>query len=355
LIDLDDPRALDEADPAGMLKTVLSLPEQCAAGYLAGRDAENLPSVESMSSVVVCGMGGSGIAGDILAALYRDRLGVPIVPVKNPVLPEFAGKDAIVVCSSYSGTTAETLACFEQAADRGCRLVALCSGGPLARRAEDQDFAVVRVPAGVVAPRAAVGHLAFGLLGALEAMGALPPLRSDVAHCARDLEGLSAQIAPDVPRRENPAKDAAATIGDRVPVVWGAEGIGTVVASRWKTQFNENAKVPAFSSSLPELDHNEVVGWAAGTGDRFFLVTLRHGHEHPDVASRFEVSIDVVLASGLGHREVRVGTGSPLGDLMRLVMLGDATSVYLGYLRSVDPAPIEAIARIKRAVEGPSS
>jgi glucose/mannose-6-phosphate isomerase len=352
LIDLDDPRALDEADPAGMLETVLSLPEQCAAGYRAGREAENLPSFDSISAVVVCGMGGSGITGDVLAALFRDRLGVPIVVVKNPVLPEFAGKDALVVCSSYSGTTAETIACFEQAADRGCRLVALCSGGTLERRAEDQDFAVVRVPPGIVAPRAAVGHLAFGLLGAMERMGALPPLRSDVARCARDLEQLSEQISGAVPGGRNPAKDTAAAIGDRVPIVWGADGVGAVAASRWKTQFNENAKIPAFSSSLPELDHNEVVGWAAGAGHRFFLATLRHDHEHPDVASRFDISVDVVRSSGMDHREVRVRTGSALAGLMRLVMLGDATSVYLGYLRGVDPTPIEAIARIKRAVEG---
>ena len=352
MIDLDDPQALEGADPSGMLEAVLSLPEHCAAGYRAGRDAENLPSAESISSVVVCGMGGSGVAGDIFAALYRDRLGVPIVVVKNPVLPEFAGKDALVVCSSYSGTTAETLACFEEAAGRGCRILALSSGGALARSAEEQGFPVVRVPSGIVAPRAAVGHLAFGLLGAMEGVGALPQLESDVTGCIADLERLSVQIGPDARTGENAAKDTAAAIGDRVPVVWGAEGLGAVAAARWKTQFNENAKVPAFSSSLPELDHNEVVGWATRTGDRFFLATLRHDHEHPDVASRFEVSVDVVRSSGLVHREVRVSTGSPLADLMRLVMLGDATSVYLGCLRGVDPAPIDAIARIKRAVEG---
>jgi glucose/mannose-6-phosphate isomerase len=352
LIDLDDARALGEADPSGMLQTVLSLPEQCAAGYRAGREAENLPSAESISALVVCGMGGSGVAGDILGALYRDRLGIPIAVVKSPVLPEFAGKDALVVCSSYSGTTGETVACFEEAADRGCRVVAVGSGGELTRRAAEEDFAVVDVPRGIVAPRAAVGHLAFGLLGALEAMGTLPPLGAEVSRCIGQLERVRAEVGPDRTVRQNPAKRVAVAIGDRVPVVWGAEGLGAVAASRWKTQLNENAKVPAFSSSLPELDHNEVVGWARGTGHTFFLLTLRHGDEHPDVAARFDVSVDVVRASGLEHLEVRAGVGSPLGDLMRLVMLGDAASVYLGCARGFDPTPIEAIDRIKGAIEG---
>jgi len=350
LIELDDPRALQEADPSGMLRTVLSLPAQCADGYRAGRTAVHLPSSDSVSAIVVCGMGGSGVAGDVLAALYHDRLGVPIVVVKNPVLPEFAGKDALVVCSSYSGTTGETLACFEQASGRGCRLVAVCSGGELARRAEQEDAPVVEVPPGMIAPRAAVGHLSFGVLGVLEAVGILPPLEAEVAHCVRVLERLGHEVGLSRPKGENPAKDLALAIGERRPVIWGADGPGAVAALRWKTQLNENAKVPAFHSSLPELDHNEVVGWSSGVGRDFFLFTLRHDDEHPEVSARFDVSVEVVKGSGLEHREIRAAGGSPLSDLMWLIMLGDATSVFLAYLRGHDPTPIEAIERIKRAM-----
>jgi glucose/mannose-6-phosphate isomerase len=144
-------------------------------------------------------------------------------------------------------------------------------------------------------------------------------------------------------------------MGNRYPVIWGADGIGAVAATRWRTQLAENAKVPAFASALPELNHNEVVGWSEGTGSSFFLVALRHQGEAADVAARFGVTVDVVSASGLEFDEVWAEGQSPLARLMWLCLLGDAVSVYLAFLRGVDPTPIEAIARIKAALEGEGS
>ena len=339
-----------EADPSRMLDAVLRLPAQCAEGYRAGREASDLPSADSATSIVVCGMGGSGVAGDVLAALYRGRLGIPVVAVKDFTLPEFCGKDTLVICSSYSGSTAETLACFHEAMERGCRVLAVTSGGELAWRAEAAEMGVVSIPGGLQ-PRCAIGYLVFAVLGALEEAGALPRLEADVSYCAAALGRVAAEVAPDHPTGVNPAKALATAIGDRVPVVWGAEGLGAVAARRWKTQVNENAKGPAMASALPELDHNEVVGWPTGSGEGFFLVTLRHGGEHPDISGRFDVSVAVVAASGIEHREVRAQGRSALTDLMWLIMVGDATSVYLGLVRGVDPAPIEAIHRVKRALE----
>jgi glucose/mannose-6-phosphate isomerase len=135
-----------------------------------------------------------------------------------------------------------------------------------------------------------------------------------------------------------------------VPVVWGAEGIGAVAAARWKADLNENAKVPAFWSELPELDHNEVVGWSAGRGREFFVVALRHGGEHPDVAERFPPSIEIAASAGAGVAEVWARGGSDLSRLLELVLRGDLVSTYLAIARSVDPTPIEAIARLKAAL-----
>ena len=354
-IDLDDQEALARADPGRMLDTVLSLPEQCRRGYRLGVDTAGLPSADGVDAVVVCGMGGSGIAGDVLAALFGDRLSVPVVVVKNPVLPEFCGKDTLVVCSSYSGTTAETLACYEAAASRGCRVVAVASGGALAERARAQGFPVVPVPEGMTSPRAAIGCSSFGILGALEATGVIPPVRLEVEGCAALLDRVATEVGPDRTREANPAKALAGDLNGRVPVVWGADGVGAVAAARWKTQLNENAKVPAFASVLPELDHNEVVGWSAGVGSGFSLITLRQRGEPPGVAARFVATLDVVRGSGLDHHEVEARSGAPLSDLMELVLMGDAVSVYLAYLRGVDPTPIDAIARIKRALEGAGS
>ena len=348
---LDDLAALAANDPSGMLEAVLGLAAQCRDGYRAGLDAPDLPSGDGVTAVAICGMGGSGVCGDVIRAVYRDRLTIPVTVAKGPVLPEFCGKDTLVVASSYSGGTAETLACFDEAAGRGCRVVAVTSGGELERRAKEHGSAVVPVPAGFQ-PRAAVGHLTFGVLGALEAMGVIPTLGAEVGHVARVLEQLRNRIGPEVPSESNRAKLLAAAIGDRVPVIWGADGVGGVAATRWRTELNENAKVPAFSSALPELDHNEVVGWSPGAGERFVLVTLRHPGEHPDVAGRFPVSVEVAQSSGMPHLDVRADGDTPLSSLMALVMLGGAVSVYLAALRGVDPTPIDAIARIKRALEG---
>jgi glucose/mannose-6-phosphate isomerase len=207
------------------------------------------------------------------------------------------------------------------------------------------------VPTGLM-PRAALGHLAFGLLGALESAGLVPRLAADVDEAVREMERLLEDLAPDVPTERNAAKRTATAIGERVPVIWGAEGFASVAANRWRTQWNENAKLPAFASALPELDHNEVVGWADGTGRTFAVVALRHADEHPDVAARFPLSLDIARKAGVEPIEVTASGTSALARLFSLVVLGDLASTYVGLARGVDPSPIEAIAELKAALAG---
>jgi len=346
---LDDPAGLRAADPGGMLDAVVALPRHCREGHRLGLDAPDLPSAEGATAIAFCGMGGSAVAGDVLRALHADRLGVPVVVVRSPELPGFCGPDTLVLSSSYSGGTAETLACFDEAVARGCHVVAVTSGGELGRRAAELGLGRVAVPAGFM-PRAALGYLALGALGALEAIGVGPPLSADLEEAVRELEALLGECGPEVPSTSNPAKSLALSLGERVPVVWGSEGIGAVAAARWKTQCNENAKVPAFAASLPELDHNEVVGWSEGRGAGFALIALRHAGEHPEVAARFPLSLEIARSSGLEATEVWGRGRSALARLLTLVLFGDLVSVYLGITRGVDPTPIEAIARLKRAL-----
>ena len=348
---LDDPAAVAAADPRGMLRTVLGLGEQCRRGYAAGRSADGLPSGLELHALVLCGMGGSGVAGDMIRALYRERLIVPVDVVRDPTLPEHCDKDTIVVCSSYSGDTVETLALFEEAARRGCRLVAVTAGGALAAAAMEIEAPVVRAPTGLM-PRAALGHLLLGTLGALEAIGVVPAMGEDVESVAGTLAELAEEVGPVRPAGSNEAKSLAVAVNGRVPVVWGAEGVGAVAATRWKTDLNENAEMPAFAAALPELDHNEVVGWSAGSGKGFAVVALRHEDEHPDVAARFPVSEAIARDAGALVREVAARGDTPLGRLLSLVLLGGAMSVYFGILRGVDPGPIANIDRVKRELAG---
>jgi glucose/mannose-6-phosphate isomerase len=347
---LDDASAIRAADPGRMLEIVCALPSHCREGYALGLASDDLPSVHDVTSVSVCAMGGSAVAGDVIRALYADRLHVPVSVVRTPELPEHCGPHSLVLASSYSGETSEALTLFDEAVRRGCRLIAITSGGELARRATEAGAGLVRLPTGFM-PRAALGYLTLGALGALESIGLVPAVASDLQETVDELEREIARCGPDVPSASNPAKTLATRIGDRVPVIWAAEGIGAVAASRWKTQFNENAKAPAFWSALPELDHNEVVGWSEGRGRPFFLVALRHAGEHPDVAARFPLSLDIARTSGAEVEEVQASGRSALARLFTLALRGDLVATYHALANGVDPSPIDAIVRLKRALE----
>jgi glucose/mannose-6-phosphate isomerase len=348
-VDLDDAAAVHALDPGGMLGIVAGLAEQVRDGYARGRALDPVPSADDIASVAFCGMGGSAIAGDVLRVLAAPRLLVPVAVVRTPELPAFVGPSSVVIASSYSGGTAETLALFEAALARGGRTIALTSGGALAERAAAAGVPVVTVPGGLM-PRAAFGSLTLATLGAFEAMGLLPMLADDVDEAVTQLDAVIASDGPEAATASNRSKAFALQLLGRVPIIWGAEGIGAVAASRWKAQFNENAKVPAFASALPELDHNEVVGWSAEQGDRFAVIALRHPGEHPDVASRFALSLEIAASSGALVEEVHALGSSALARLLTLVQVGDLISTYLGLARGVDPTPIEAIARLKVAL-----
>jgi len=350
-VDLDDSEALAAHDPSDMLRAVGALPSDCALSYVTGREAEGLPSLDGISAVTFCGMGGSAVAGDVIRSVFRDRLNVPVDVDRSPLLPEYAGPHTLVVASSYSGNTSETLSAFREAAARGCRIVAVTSGGVLSDECARHGMAVVPVPGGS-APRAALGSLAFGALGALESAGLLPPMEADVEETVAELAGLAGELGPAVPTGDNAAKRLAGWLGDRTPVVWGAEGIGAVAAMRWKTQLNENGKVPAWCSSMSELDHNEVVGWAEGKGAGNVVIALRHEGEAAEADSRFPLSEAIARDAGAEVEEVVARGRSSLARLLTLIMLGDFTSVYVGLRHGIDPTPVVVIERLKAALVG---
>lgn len=351
MTDLDDTAAILAADRGGMLEAIAHLPEHCADGYANGLGTKGLPSANGVTAIAFCGMGGSAVAGDVIRALYISRLRVPFEVIRTPALPEFCGPHTLVFASSYSGDTAETLTCFEEAVRRGCRVVPVSSGGELVARAAELDLAVVPVPAGYQ-PRAALGFLALGALGALEAMGVVPSADEDLGEATDVLRTLAATLTPDVPVASNRAKQLAAAIGTRTPVVWGAEGLGSVAAMRWKTQMNENGKIPAWWASMSELDHNEIVGWSGETGKGSYLIALRHEEERRDLADRFPLTLEIVADAGLRGEEVWAHGRSNIARLLSLILIGDLASVYVGIGRGFDPTPVDVITRLKTALAG---
>jgi glucose/mannose-6-phosphate isomerase len=349
MIDLDDVRAIRDQDAGGMFEAVAALGSHCRGGYSNGVEAKGLPDLADIRGVVFCGMGGSAVAGDVLRSVFRDRLGVPVEVNRSPELPEHAGPHSLVVASSYSGNTSETLAAFRESTKRGCRAIVVSSGGTIVVEAGEAGVPVVRVPEGFQ-PRAALGWLAFTILGALEVAGLLPPLAEDVDEAAGEVDARAAACGPDVLAADNPAKQLADAIGDRVPVIWGAEGIGAAAAARWKTQFNENGKVPAWWSSMSELDHNEVVGWTAPFGSAHTVIALRHEGEDPEIAVRFPLSLQIAADAGAATHEVWATGRSALARLMSLISLGDFTSAFVAIRKGADPTPVDVIQRLKAAL-----
>jgi glucose/mannose-6-phosphate isomerase len=301
---------------------------------------------------VVAGMGGSGVAGDLLAALAFAASPVPVLAVKGDRLPAFVGPGTLLVAVSYSGDTAETLSAVEQGLAAGARLVAVASGGALAElaQAHRSPLLAVEAPPGR-SPRAALWSLLVPVCSAAEAVGVLPPLRDQVLAAADTLDAEAAALGPAAPTDANPAKQAALRLLDRLPVVWGSGQLGAVAAARFRTVCNENAKVSVVQAALPEANHNDVVGLEGGLGRGRALVLLRdEAGEHERDGRRVAAALE---ALGVVDPVVRrTGEGPDLVRLARLTAFADFTSVYLAVARGVDPTPIRTIDRVKAALAG---
>ena len=347
---LDDERTLLAGDPSGMLRAVASLPRQCAEGYRLAISAPDLPTAEGVQNVAVCGMGGSAVAGDVLRALAATRIGVPVQVVRSPELPEW--------CQPHARRRLQLLGGHGRDArvPRG--------GGParvqgrgrdvgerVRRLAEELGLGRVVVPGGLQ-PRAAVGLLTLGTIGAVEAAGLLPAMRGDVDECVRELEVLVDRLAPGVPAtidleagRRGGRRVRACDVGRR-----GSGRGGRRALEDADEREREGARVRLVA---PELDHNEVVGWSQDRGHGYLVVALRHDGEHPDVAARFELSTRIADDAGARTIEVWAHGRSALARLFSLVVVGDFTSTYLGISRGVDPTPVDAISRLKAALAEP--
>jgi glucose/mannose-6-phosphate isomerase len=345
-VDLDDPAAVRAADPGGMLGQVASAGDQARAALAASQRA-SLVGPEPRA-LVVAGMGGSGIAGDVLSALAYYRSPVPVLSVKGDRLPGFVGPSTLLVAVSYSGTTDETLAAVEEGLSAGARLVAVCSGGRLEEVARQHGAPVVTVAPGRM-PRAALWSLAVPVCMAATAAGVLEPLADQVRAAADALDAEAELLGPSVPTNSNPAKQAARRLLGKLPIAWGTGQLGAVAANRLRTQCNENAKISAISAPVPESNHADIMGLEGGLGPGRELVLLRdRSGEHERDPRRVIAACEALDVSSPILRNA--GSGPPLVRLARLLAFVDHLSVYLGLCRGVDPTPIETIFRLKAAL-----
>jgi glucose/mannose-6-phosphate isomerase len=337
--------AIARVDSSGQLDDVLGLPEHLQDA-LWRVDSAGLTPQDSPRGLVVAGMGGSAIGGALALAALGDHASRPIFAARAYGLPPWTTPDTTVLCASYSGETEETLACYEAAGALGARRVVVTTGGRLAEQARADGIPVIPLPGGFQ-PRAAVGYLTVAALEVAALCGVGPRMATEIDVAASHTAQLVAEWGPDGPD-DGLAKTLARGLADTIPVIAGA-GLTVPLAYRWKTQLNENAKIPAFWHELPELDHNEIVGWGSAPRlGRFSAVFLDDCDVHPRVKQRIELTQKLISPLAAGTFRVQARGETSLERVVSLLLLGDLVSIYLAALAGVDPGPVQAIDELRR-------
>jgi glucose/mannose-6-phosphate isomerase len=345
---LDDLKAIKELDKSGMLDLIYHLPETSEEAIRIAKDSIRGLRFHNIVNVVVTGLGGSAIGGDLIRMISQDRSVIPILVNRDYTLPAFVDEKTLVIASSYSGNTEETLASYQEALKRKAKVLVITTGGELKKRALADEVPVITIPHGLP-PRAALGYSFFPLLVALEEQGIVPRKHFKIEETIKLLRETRDYLYPEVPETDNPAKLLAKKLHGKLPVIYGVSGVTEVIAVRWKGQLNENAKHPAFFNMFPELNHNEIMGYE---GDKDLLskmeiVILRSPDENDRIKKRIDITKSLIEDVVSGVTEIWPKGESALERMLYHIMFGDYVSAYLAILNQKDPTEIDFINALK--------
>lgn len=346
-INLDDAGLLLKADPHGMMALTLDLPAQCEEA-IRRAEAMALPALpRPPRNIVASGLGGSGIGGDFLRALFEAHGSLPLSVNREYSLPHYVDENTLFFAVSYSGNTEETLSAYQHAKQRGAMVIAISSGGELQTRAQADGFPHLQVPGGQP-PRTALGFLFMPLVVISEKLNLLPDLSQARAQLLRRLTQRRELWGPNNAVSSNPAKQLAQQLYGKIPLLYGTGGYRATVAMRWKGQLNENAKIHAFANTFPELNHNEILGWVLGKqqADNLSVIVLSDPDDIEKIKTRVSVTRQLVGDSAEWHT-VQAEGSSLLERAMDITYLADFVSIYLAFLNEVDPENIDYINLLK--------
>ncbi|MDQ7028418.1 MAG: bifunctional phosphoglucose/phosphomannose isomerase [Ardenticatenia bacterium] len=348
---LDHMTDLVSFDPDGMLECIRDLPAQVEAAWaLVNRLA--LPGTfgEHVANVLVIGMGGSAIGADLVAGIVADHCRVPIGVHRGYGVPAWVDEGTLVIASSYSGNTEETLSGWKAARRRGAQCMAITTGGALADAAREAKAPLLLFDY-QAQPRAALGYSFTLIYGVLARLGLIADPTMGLRAAVATLRATGTAWEPDVPTDQNLAKQLALWYAEALPVIFGAEHL-SAVARRWTTQVNENSKAWAVWAEMPELNHNVVVGLAQPEPVRQVVrvAQLRSKFYHERVKRRFDITGQLLEEAGVRWRDVEAVGNTPLAEMLWTIWLGDYVSYYLAYLYHTDPSPVEPIRRLKASL-----
>jgi glucose/mannose-6-phosphate isomerase len=345
---LDNVDKIYAVDKSGMLNFSVNAAKHYRE---AAKNAERIiVDYPKPSNIVVAGLGGSAIGGDLLKDWVKNQLSVPIEVSREYQLPAYANKKTLVFITSYSGDTEETLGSFLDALKRKCMIYCISSGGALLRYAQKHKVPYLQVPSGMP-PRAALPYMLLPLLVYMQKAGLVKGIKEELNETFSLLEKISEDNGPEKAIVDNFAKGLAQNIGESTPVIYGF-GFYRSVAQRFKQQFNENSKSAAKWEYFPELNHNEIVGWE-GRGEQckwYSIILIRDVDEPIEIESRIEVTKQIMEQRGLIMVDLEVQGKSPLAKMLSTIVIGDFASVYLSVLRGEDPTPVKTITALKNTL-----
>jgi len=321
----------NQTDKSNMIKVIENIPEHIAEAVKLAKDVK---ITEPIKNIMVAGMGGSAVSGDILKAYLKDKINVEVN--KNYFLPELAGKETLLFILSYSGNTEETISAFRTAQRKNMNMVIITSGGKLEELSKISKTPCIIIPRGFQ-PRAAIAYLFFPMLAVLYNSHLIDNPVEDVKKTIKALKN---------PQFKERAQDLAEKLVEKIPLIYASERMG-VVAYRWKTQFNENAKIHAFFHVFPELDHNELVGYGnikAG----YHVIIIKDDDDYVKVKKRMDITKRLISEAGINVTEMVIKGDCFLTKLFSAVYLGDLTSYYLALKYGTDPTPVDIIEELKK-------
>lgn len=348
---LDSFKRIEKCDESSMLELIESFPEQCQDASCIG-DAFELPQKfkRSYRNIVCAGLGGSAIGADLARSYIAGDAQIPVSVNRAYTLPNFVNEDTLVIVSSYSGNTEETLSACREAVSRGSNIIAITSGGKLERAAKEGNIPCLIIPEGFP-PRCALGYSFFPLLSVLTKIGIIRDQAGQINDAIHNLRRLrDSRIGYKVPRKNNPAKIMAAEIFGKFPVIYGSSDRTDAVVTRWRGQLAENSKTLSSGHLFPEMNHNEIVGWEnpkeAVKG--CVAVILRDAADHPRVSKRMDIVRAILKKEKVKVLEVYSSGLELLARIFSLVYTGDFVSFYLAILNGVDPTPVKNITVMKK-------
>ncbi|HHS14522.1 MAG TPA: bifunctional phosphoglucose/phosphomannose isomerase [bacterium] len=348
---------MENLDKSYMFQKIAELPDQIREGWQIAAGADRPIDFDRIHSIVFAGMGGSAIAGDIIREFLGHALRMPFYVNREYGLPGFAGSGTLLIASSYSGNTEETLSAVGEGLQRGCDWIAVTSGGQLGETARQKERPLFVLPPGYP-PRAALGY-SLGVL-----LNLFSPLVPDLGESEIEatVNFLKDESGPwlDIGHHQNKPLALAETLSGRLPLLYTSVGPGEAVAMRWKAQINENAKAHVFVGLMPEMNHNEIMGWEQNQGNIDILkmmapVMIRFENDHERVRLRMALTRRIIERIEVGVHEIEARGSNLLDQMLYLILFGDLVSFYMAILHGVNPTEIGNINALKKGLQSSQS